>query len=216
MRTSQTVRLRGDARGRGFDIEDLDSPYDRAPDVERDYDESELWDNYQGFLEEVLPVAEEAGVQLALHPADPPTVEQLGGIPRLFRNVEAFERAMEIVPSDNHGLKLCLGCFSEMPETDVTEVIEQFGRNDDIVFVHFRDVVGTWPSFTETFVDDDQSNFDPLSAIETLQHVGFDGAVVPDHVPDIVGDTEWGHRSRAHAVSYLNGLLTCARRGDEA
>ncbi|WP_226023743.1 mannonate dehydratase [Halomicrobium salinisoli] len=212
MRTSQSVRLRGDARGRAFDVDDIAEPYEQAPEVEREYTEEELWDNYERFLEEVLPVAEEAGVRLALHPADPPTVEQLGGIPRLFRNVEAFERAMDLVPSDNHGLKLCLGCFSEMPETDVTDVIERFGESDDIVFVHFRDVLGTWPSFTETFVDDEESNFDPLAAIEALQDVGFDGVVVPDHVPDVVGDTEWGHRSRAHAVSYLNGLLACSRR----
>ncbi|MBV0925934.1 mannonate dehydratase [Halomicroarcula limicola] len=212
MRTSQTVRLRGDARGRGFDIEDIADPYERAPGVEREYEEAELWENYERFLEAVLPVAEEAGVRLALHPADPPTVEQLGGIPRLFRNFEAFQRAMELVPSDNHGLKLCLGCFSEMPDTDVTEVIEHFGANDDIVFVHFRDVIGTWPNFTETFVDDDQSNFDALDAIEALQEVGFDGVMVPDHVPEIVDDTEWGHRSRAHAIAYLNGLLACSQR----
>lgn len=215
MRTSQTLRLRGDAHGRGFDIDDLESPHERALSVEREYDEAELRDKYRTFLKEVLPVAEESEVQLALHPADPPTVEQLGGIPRLFRNVEAFDRAMNLVPSDNHGLKLCLGCFSEMPDTDVTEVIEHFGRNDDIVFVHFRDVISTWPSFTETFIDDDQSNYDPLSAIEALRSVGFDGVMVPDHVPEIVGDTEWGHRSGAHAVSYLNGLLTCSRHGTE-
>ncbi|WP_262177429.1 mannonate dehydratase [Haloarcula laminariae] len=212
MRTSQTVQLRGGARGRGFDIDDIDEPYEQAAEVETEYEEGELWDNYERFLEAVVPVAEEAGVELALHPADPPTVEQLGGIPRLFRNFEAFKRAMEMVPSDNHGLKLCLGCFSEMPDTDVTEVIEYFGESGDIIFVHFRDVIGTWPSFTETFVDDDRSNFDALAAIETLQDVGFDGVMVPDHVPTVTGDTEWGHRSRAHAVAYLNGLLTCSRR----
>lgn len=212
MRTSQTVRLRGGARGRGFDIADLDDPYEPVADLEREYTEAELWENYEEFLEEVLPVAEEAGVQLALHPADPPTVEQLGGIPRLFRNMDAFKQAMDAVPSDNHGLKLCLGCFSEMPEANVEEVIRYFGEDDDIVFVHLRDVIGTWPSFTETFLDDEESNFDTLSVVETLQDVGFDGVMVPDHVPDVVGDTEWGHRSRAHAVAYLNGLLTCYDR----
>lgn len=212
MRTSQTVPLRGGARGTGFEIDDIDKPYERAPGVEREYEESELWDNYEQFLTEVLPVAEDAGVEMALHPADPPTVEQLGGIPRLFRNVEAFKRAMDLVPSDNHGLKLCLGCFSEMPDTDVTEVIKYFGESDDIVFVHFRDVIGTWPSFTETFIDDGQSNFDALAAIEALRDVGFDGVMIPDHVPEITGDTEWGHRSRAHAVAYLNGLLECSRQ----
>ncbi|WP_176393295.1 mannonate dehydratase [Natronolimnobius baerhuensis] len=215
MRTSQTTRVRGGARGREFDIDDLTQPYERAPSVEREYSEAELWENYERFLEEVLPVAEEAGVQLALHPADPPTVEQLGGIPRLFRNREAFERAMEIVPSDNHGLKLCLGCFSEMPETDVIEVINHFGKNDDIVFVHLRDVIGTWPRFTETFLDDDESNFDTLAVLKALDEVGFDGVMVPDHVPEIVDDTKWGHRSRAHAIAYVNGLLTCVNGGEK-
>ena len=211
MRT-ESVRVRGDAEARGFDIDDIDDPYERVAELERDYTEAELWENYEAFLREVLPVAEEAGVRMALHPADPPTVEQLGGIPRLFRDVDAFERAMDAVPSDSHGLKLCLGCFSEMPETDVEEVIRTFGERDDIVFVHFRDVVGTWPRFNETFVDDPASNFDALSAVETLRDVGFDGVMVPDHVPHVEGDTDWGHRSRAHAVAYLNGLLACAGR----
>ena len=94
------------------------------------------------------------------------------------------------------------------------EVIRTFGERGDIVFVHFRDVVGTWPCFNEMFVDDEESNFDALSAAETLRDVGFDGVMVPDHVPHIVGDTAWGHRSRAHAVAYLNGLLACAGRRD--
>ena len=213
MRT-ESVRVRGGAEARGFDIDDIEDPYARVAEVEREYSEAELWENYEAFLREVLPVAEAAGVKMALHPADPPTVEQLGGIPRLFRDVDAFERAMDAVPSDNHGLKLCLGCFSEMPGSDVEEVIRTFGERGDIVFVHFRDVVGTWPRFNETFVDDEESNFDALSAVETLREVGFDGVMVPDHVPRIEGDTEWGHRSRAHAVAYLNGLLRCGGRRD--
>jgi len=212
MRTSRTARIRGGARSTAFDVDDLADPEDPIEELDREYAEAELWDNYRTFLEEVLPVAEEAGVTLALHPADPPTVEEIGGIPRLFRDFDAFKRAMELVPSDNHGLKLCLGCFSEMPDADVTEVVRYFGERDEIVFVHFRDVIGTWPSFQETFVDDDASNFDELAAIEALRDVGFDGVVVPDHVPDVVGDSEWGHRARAHACSYLNGLITCSER----
>jgi mannonate dehydratase len=209
MRTSET-RLRGGARGRAFDVDEIQDPYEPVDGLEREYTEEELWANYEAFLEEILPVAEEAGVRMALHPADPPTVEQLGGIPRLFRSFEAFRRAMELVPSPNHGLKLCLGCFSEMPDTDVEDVIRHFGERDEIVFVHFRDVVGTWPSFNETFVDDDASNFDPLSAMDALRDAGFSGVIVPDHVPTVIDDTDWGHRSRAHAVGHLGGLVRCS------
>ncbi len=210
MRTTRSARSRGGAAVSGFDVSELDAPYEPVDELEREYTEAELWENYEAFLEAVLPVAEEAGVHLALHPADPPTVAQLGGIPRLFRSVEAFRRAMELVPSDNHGLKLCLGCFSEMPDTDVAEVVRYFGERDKIVFVHFRDVIGTWPAFTETFIDDDASNFDPLELVAALHEVGFDGVIVPDHVPDVTGDTDWGHRGRAHAVGFLNGLLRCS------
>jgi mannonate dehydratase len=208
MRT-EPEQVRGNATGRSFDVAELEDPYEPVPELDREYTEAELWEHYERFLEEVLPVAEEAGVRLALHPADPPTVEQLGGVPRLFRSVEAFERAMDLVDSPNHGLKLCLGCFSEMPDVDVTSVIRRFGERDDIVFVHFRDVVGTWPAFTETFVDDEASNFDPLAAMRALDDVGFSGVVVPDHVPGVVDDTDWGHRGRAQAVGYLNGLVRC-------
>jgi mannonate dehydratase len=68
-----------------------------------DVTEAELWDNYERFLEAVLPVADEAGVMLCLHPDDPP-VESIGGIPRLFRDRESFERAMDLVLSDSHAL----------------------------------------------------------------------------------------------------------------
>jgi mannonate dehydratase len=67
-----------------------------------------MWENYERFLESVLPVAEKAGVTLCLHPDDPP-VESIGGIPRLFRNFENLKRAMDFVPSDNHALQFCLG-----------------------------------------------------------------------------------------------------------
>ncbi|ELZ19863.1 mannonate dehydratase [Halosimplex carlsbadense 2-9-1] len=203
MRT-EPVELRGGATGTAFDLSEIDDPDGLAPGIDREYTEAEFWDNYERFLERVLPVAEEAGVDLALHPVDPPVLESLGGIPRLFRNVENFEQAMDLVPSDNHGLKLCLGCFSQMGE-DVPAVIRRFGERDDIVFVHFRDVVGSMPRFHETFVD--EGNFVTADAVRALVDVGFDGVVIPDHVPEMVDDTDWRHRARGFTVGYLRGVV---------
>lgn len=203
MRTTP-VELRGGAVGTAFDLNEIDDPHEVPPGIDREYTEEEFWGNYREFLETVLPVAEEAGVRLALHPVDPPVLESLGGIPRLFRNVENFERAMELVPSDNHGLKLCMGCFSQMGE-DVNEVLHRFGDRDQIVFVHFRDVEGTVPEFNETFVD--EGNFDTTEAVRTLRDVGFEGVVIPDHVPKMVGDDDWRHRARAFTVGYLRGVV---------
>ena len=126
MRT-EPVEVRGGAEATAFDIEEIENPHELADGIDREYTETEFWENYREFLETVVPVAEDAGVEMALHPVDPPVIESLGGIPRLFRNVENFERAMDIVPSEHHGLKLCLGCFSQMGE-DVTEVLRRFGE----------------------------------------------------------------------------------------
>lgn len=202
MRTETGAAVRGGATATRWNEADLE-PIEAPPgELERTYSEAECWDYYERFLETILPVAEEAGVRMALHPADPPVYEEIGGVPRLFRSVESFERAMAAVSSEAHGLKLCLGCFSEMGE-DIPAVIHRFG--DDIVFVHFRDVIGTVPDFTETFLD--EGNFDPIEAMEALRDVGFTGPVLLDHVPHVEGDTEWRHRSRAYGAGYLRSLI---------
>lgn len=203
MRTEPT-ETRGGAVATAFNYDELEHPDELAPGLDREYTEAEFWENYEYFLETVLPVAEEAEVTLALHPVDPPVMKSLGGIPRLFRNVENFKKGMDLVPSDNHGLKLCLGCFSQMGK-DVSDVIRQFSKREEIVFIHFRDVVGTVPKFHETFVDD--GNFDTADVVQTLRDIGFDGAIIPDHVPKMVGDDDWRHRARGFTVGYLRGIL---------
>jgi mannonate dehydratase len=168
--------------------------------------EEQLWANYEYFVRAVIPVAEEAGVKLALHPDDPP-VEMLGGVARIFRNVEGFKRAAAIAPSAAWGLDLCLGCCSEMPggAANVTAMIEHFGPRGKILYVHFRDVQGTVPRFQECFLG--EGNYDPARVMLALKHNGFTGFLLDDHVPHIVDDTPWCHRGRAHAIGYMQGLL---------
>jgi mannonate dehydratase len=201
-RTSRSRPVRGGAEATAFDLEDVrDAPNTHG----RTYTEEEMWENYEYFLEEVLPVAEEAGVRLCVHPDDPP-VDSLGGIPRLFRNFENYKRAMDLVESDNHGVEFCLGTFSEMDhDADLLDVIRYFGERDEIFYVHFRDVEGTVPEFHEVFVD--EGNFDEYEVIRALDDVGFSGMMLTDHVPIVDGDTEWGHRGRAYTAGYLNGML---------
>ena len=88
--------------------------------------EDQMWDNYTYFMKAVLPVAEEEGLKLALHPDDPP-VPMLGGVARLFYKPENFKKAYDLVGrSDAWSLDLCLGCCSEMTggKKNVTEMIE--------------------------------------------------------------------------------------------
>jgi len=199
-RTSLSTYARGGARVTSFDYDLVkDAPLTAAGKI----GEEQMWDNFTYFLKRVVPVAEEAGVKMALHPDDPP-VPSLSGIARIFRSVEAFKRMIEIVPSDYNGIEFCQGCFSEMG-ADVIEAIRYFGRRRKILYVHFRDVKGTSTKFDECFID--EGNVDMLKAMRAYKEVGFDGPVIDDHVPRVIGDTPWGHRSRAYAFGYMKALM---------
>lgn len=118
-------------------------------------------------------MAEEAGVDLALHPDDPP-VDSVRGVPRLVNSVENVQRILDLHDSPNHGLTFCQGNYAAMG-ADIPETIRRFG--DRIHFVHFRDVDGTPESFVETWQDDGPT--DMLAAIEAYREAGFDGPIRP-------------------------------------
>jgi mannonate dehydratase len=177
----------------------------------RTFSAAQMWDNYCYFMERVLPVAEAAGVTLALHPDDPPLPE-LGGIARLFGSLEGFQRALDQFNSPHHGLDFCLGCWSEMGP-DPLVAIRRFGTAGKICYVHFRDVQGVVPAFQECFLG--EGNVDVVAAMRTLYEVGFDGFIIDDHVPQLIDDTTWGHRGRAHATGYLQALVAAVSRHAE-
>jgi mannonate dehydratase len=172
--------------------------------------EEQMWANYEYFIKAVLPVAEEEGLRLALHPDDPP-VPMLGGVARLFYKPDNFKKAYEIAgASQAWALDLCLGCCSEMPggAVNVREMIEFFTPKRAIAYIHFRDVQGSVPDFTECFIGD--GNYDPAEVIALLAKHGFDGFLLDDHVPKMDGDSDWNHRGRAHAIGYMQGLIRMA------
>lgn len=222
-RTSMAVSGRGGAKVTSFDLADIGAgnalsgyrltpsePLDEPLTIER------MWANHQYFLDAVLPVAEQAGVRLALHPDDPPVDEPLGGAARIFTSPASLVAAREQARSSpSWGLNFCLGTVSEMAgEQSINEVIDTLGAAGAIFYVHFRDVQGTVPRFSECFLG--EGNFDPARVIRRLHDVGFDGFLIDDHVPAMVGDRDtWGDtspeaycsRGRAHAIGYLQGVL---------
>ena len=177
--------------------------------VDREYPEEEIWENYCWYLERILPVCEEVGLRLALHPDDPP-VPTLGGVGRVFRNFANFRRAMETFDSPMHGLDFCHGCWSEMREGEgVVDAIRFFGDRRKIFYVHFRDVQGPVEDFTECFLGD--GNCDPVQSMRALKRVGFRGFILPDHVPRMAGDGKWCHRGRAWTVGYIQALIAAVK-----
>ena len=132
-RTSTTIRSRGGALVTGYDHSQMvDAPLTDYGEVSED----QLWENLHYFLEKVLPVAESAGVKLAMHPDDPP-LSPIRGLGRIMRNVENFARLLALVPSPMNGIALCQGNFTLMTD-DLPALIRRFG--DKIFFVHMRDV----------------------------------------------------------------------------
>jgi mannonate dehydratase len=183
----------------------LDDLHEDGPEL----DDAAMWQNLQYALRALAPVAEEAGVRLALHPDDPP-VPALGGVARILRDVDALERMLQLADSPAVGLNLCLGTISASGgERAVLDAIERFGPSGRLACVHFRDVRGVVPVFEECFLG--EGNYDPYRAMCALVGSGFAGYILDDHVPRLAGDTEYAHRGRAHAIGYLQALLERAR-----
>jgi len=171
----------------------------------RDYSEAELWENYTYFIRAVAPVAEEVGVLIGIHPDDPPGLT-LGGVPRcIFSSFDGYQRALEIAGSPNVGLCLCVGCWLEggaRMGRGVLETIRHFGRQGKIFKVHFRNVDAPLPHFVETFIDN--GYMDMRQVMQALQQVGFEGVIIPDHVPHIGADPRVDN---AYAIGYMQALL---------
>jgi len=142
---------------------------------------------------------------LALHPDDP-QVPVIGGVARIMRSPEAMRRALEIVPSDNLGLKFCVGCFSQMG-ADVSEEIRYFGARGKIFLVDFRNVRGTVDRFQETFLDNGQE--DMVEIMRTFVEIGYDGPIGADHAVYMIGDDRRGNRYWAYAAGYMRALVQC-------
>ncbi len=208
LRTSKSTLSRGGAVVTSFDYEKIkgarqDYWYPPIP-ADLELSDEQIWDNFNYFLEAVIPVAEEAGVRMGLHPDDPP-ISPIGGIARIFRSHDALKRVIEIVPSPSNGLGFCQGTISEMPG-NVHDAIRYFGSRERILYVHYRFVSGTVPAFSETFID--QGHVDPMEAMRAYQEVGFDGPMVEDHVPEIAIDHDTvKFTSRAYALGYMKALM---------
>ena len=168
--------------------------------------EDELWANLEYFLRRVLPVAEKAGVKLAMHPDDPP-LSPIRGVSRIMRSVENFQRLLDLVPSPMNGITMCQGNFTLMTD-DLPGVIRDFGRQGKIFFVHFRDVKGTPEKFEETWHDAGKT--DMLACMKAYREIGFDGVLRPDHVPTVEGDNNdnagYSSFGRLYAIGYIRGL----------
>jgi len=168
----------------------------------------QLWANLEYFLKAVVPVAEELGVKLAIHPDDPPW--PVLGINRIITGAENLERFVKLVDSPSNGLGLCTGSLGANPENDIPAMIRRFGGMDRINFMHVRNLKHTGEKeFHETAHYSSCGNLDMYEIIRSIHEVGYDGPLRPDHGRDVWGEERtpgYGLYDRAMGVNYILGL----------
>jgi mannonate dehydratase len=205
-RTAPTTG-RGGARYSTFKYEGAkqDPPLTIAGPVNADL----YWERITHFLERVVPVATEHKVRIACHPQDPgmPPGKGWRGIETVLGSVDGLKRFVSIAESPYHGLNFCQGTVSEMlekPGEQIFDVIRYFGSRKKIFNVHFRNIAGRFLDFRETFIDN--GDVDMLRAMRVYKEVGYDGMMMPDHVPTIEGDTG-NVQGFAFALGYIKALI---------
>lgn len=203
-RTQTDIPERGGAQTSGFDNR---IARQQGPTELGEVSQEAIWENFTYFIQRVMPVAEKARVQMALHPDDPP-ITPLRGIGRIFINAEAFRKAIKLAPSPYNGLTFCQANFKAMGE-DLGALIKEFGSRRKIFFVHFRDIRGTAERFQETFHDNGPTDMPKM--LKLYHQVGFDGPIRPDHAPTLVGESNespgYAMQGKILAIGYMKGIL---------
>ncbi len=173
--------------------------------------EEKIWHNLEYFLKVIIPVAESAGVQMALHPDDPP-ISPLRGIGRILTSAANFRRVLDIVPSPANGVTFCQANFKAMGE-DIETLAREWCARKKIFFVHFRDIDGNRDHFRETFHDNGPT--DMARMLQVYYRCGFDGPIRPDHAPTMAGeandDPGYAMLGKVFAVGYMKGLMNSLR-----
>ncbi len=180
-------------------VYDDNAPEGTIPRISHD----ELWGRLQYFLDELLPVAEEAGVKLAAHPDDPP-MPYVRNTPRLVYQPKMYQRLIDLKPSPSNNLEFCLGSIAEMTEGDVYEATETYSKKDKISYIHFRNIVGKVPHYKEVFVD--EGDIDMFRILRILKKNNFEGVLIPDHTPQMTCDASW-YAGMAYAMGYMKAAI---------
>jgi mannonate dehydratase len=169
--------------------------YDRMKDLpplpqEGAHTLEEMWATITYFLKAVVPVAEQSGVRLALHPNDPP-VPLSRGSQQIMGTVAGWKRLIAIVDSPSNGITFDCGVTREMDEDPVT-TCRYFASRKRINHAHFRNVIMRKPyeKYTEVFIDEGQ--VDMFGVMKELVRQKYTGTIYPEHPRALDYDRERG------------------------
>lgn len=186
----------------------VDEPSVERGEIEPVATSEQLWDRLAEFLDEIVPVAEEAGVRLAAHPDDPPMPE-MRGQPRLVYQPALYEKLLNRKRSSANALEFCVGTLAEMTDGGLYDAVDEYSRRGSIAYVHLRNVIGHAPHYRETFIDD--GDVDVLRVLRILKTNNFDGVLIPDHAPQMTCGAPW-HAGMAYALGYMRAALDALDR----
>lgn len=176
--------------------------------------EEDLWNNLSYFLSNVIKVAEEVRVKMAIHPDDPPW--SIFGLPRIITNKANLERFLKLYDSKYNGLTLCTGSLGVSPDNDIIDMIHSFA--DRIHFAHIRNIKITGDRcFEEAGHKTECGSLDICGIVEAYCDERWDGYVRPDHGRMIWGETGrpgYGLYDRALGAVYINGLWEAFERAE--
>ena len=177
-------------------------------------DEERMWEHLAYFLGRVAPVAESAGVKLALHPDDPPW--SVFGLPRIVTDAAALDRVVSLVDSPANGVTFCTGSLGALPANDLPAMARSLGARGRIHFAHCRNVLVTGERrFHESPHPSRHGSVDMYAVLCALAETGFAGPMRPDHGRMIWGETGrpgYGLHDRALGATYLSGLWEAITR----
>lgn len=183
----------------------------------KDLGEEGLWENLRLFIEEILPVAVENDMNMAIHPDDPPW--PIFGIPRIITTRENLRRFLDLYDDPHHGLTLCSGSLGCALFNDYEEMVREFGSEKRIHFAHIRNIkILDDGSFEESAHMSSCGSLDIVKILKAYKDVGFEGYVRPDHGRMIWGETGkpgYGLYDRALGAMYMTGIWETLEKMDQ-
>ena len=172
----------------------------------------QLFANLVYFLNGILPACDETGIDMAIHPDDPPW--DIFGLPRIVGREEDYDKLFAAVPNKHNGITFCTGSLGAGRSNDLPKMAAKYASR--IYFAHLRQL--KFVNDTDFYENGHQTmdgNVDIYAVVKALAENGFDGYVRPDHGRNIWGENGkpgYGLYDRALGAAYLSGLFEAVEK----